>query len=92
MSNPFELIDVRLNNIENLLLDIKQKKPEQENLTLLTRQQTAQILGISLPTLDDYTRNGIIPASRIGTRIRYKKADVYSALKEISTIKYGRKN
>ena len=58
--------------------------------TLLTRQQTAQILSISLPTLDDYTRHGIIPASRIGTRIRYKKADIYTALKEISTIKYRR--
>ena len=57
---------------------------------LITRKETAQILGISLPTLNDWTKIGILPAQRIGTRIRYKRTDVYNSLKEVETLKYRR--
>ena len=57
---------------------------------LITRKETAQIYGISLVTLNEWTKNGIIPAQRIGTRIRYKRADVYNSLKDVETLKYRR--
>ena len=57
---------------------------------LITRKETAVILGISLPTLNEWTKNGIIPAQRIGTRIRYSRANVYASLKDIETLKYRR--
>jgi len=40
---------------------------------LITRKETALILGISLPTLSVWTSTGIIPAQRIGTRIKILK-------------------
>jgi len=52
-------------------------------LTILTRQQTAELLAISLPTLHDYTKRGIIKAYRLGTKIRYKREDIDQALKQI---------
>jgi excisionase family DNA binding protein len=57
---------------------------------LITRKETALILGISLPTLNDWTKTGIIPAQRIGTRIRYQRTSVYASLKDIETLKYRR--
>jgi len=57
---------------------------------LITRKETAKILGVSLVTLNEWTRNGIIPAKRIGTRVRYEKADVFNSLKNIETLKYRR--
>lgn len=66
---------------------LHQPQPETE---LLTRKNVADILGISLVTLGDWTKRGLIPALRIGTRIRYKKADVMEALNQVETIKYGR--
>lgn len=54
---------------------------------LLTRQQTARFLGISLPTLHDWTVNGKITANRIGTRVRYYQTDVEAALHKIKTAK-----
>lgn len=56
----------------------------------ITRKETAEILGISLVTLNDWTKNGTIPASRIGSRIRYLRADVYNSLKQVETLKYRR--
>ncbi len=57
---------------------------------LITRKQTCHILGISLPTLNEWTKTGIIPAQRIGTRVRYQRANVYASLKDIETLKYRR--
>ena len=56
----------------------------------ITRNQTAQILGVSLPTLNDWTKRGLIIGYRIGTRVRYKKAEILEAVKQIQTLKFRR--
>ena len=52
---------------------------------LLTRKATALFLGISLPTLHEWTMAGKITANRIGTRVRYYQADVEAALTQVNT-------
>ena len=64
--------------------------PANDTPEFLTRKQTAEILGISLPTLHSYTLNGVIPAKRIGGSVRYEKHAVADSLKDIETIKYRR--
>lgn len=51
---------------------------------LLTRQQTADLLSVSLVSLWDYTRKDLIPAFRIGSKVRYKKSDVMEALQKMN--------
>lgn len=67
--------------------ELRVEKPPHE-VKYLTRKETAQELGISLPTLHDWTKRGIIPAYRINTRIRYKKEDIEASLNKIQSIKY----
>lgn len=63
-------------------------KPENE---YITRKETSRILGVSLPTLNDYSKRGLIPSYRIGTRIRYKKEEVLNSLNQRQFTKsYGR--
>jgi len=50
----------------------------------LTRKELAQALKISLPTLDDYTTQGIIPHLRLGRSVRYEERTVFEALKSLS--------
>ena len=61
--------------------------PETE---FITRNQTAQILGVSLPTLNEWTKQGLVVGYRIGTRVRYKKCEILDAVKQIQTLKYRR--
>lgn len=42
----------------------------------LTRQETAELLSVSLVTIWDWTRKDILAAYRIGNKIRYKKSEV----------------
>lgn len=64
--------------------DIKYKVSNPEELErLFTRKETAVNFGISLPTLWEYTKNGIIKAVRIGSSIRYRQRDLEEALKNV---------
>lgn len=49
----------------------------------ITRQETAKILGISLPTLHEWSNKGIIPRYKVATRIRYKREDVINSLNKV---------
>ena len=75
--------------IENVLNRvIKPTEPAPENPEYITRLETAKILRITLPTLNDYTKRGIIIGYRIGSRVRYKRNEVEAAVKRMQTIKY----
>lgn len=48
-----------------------------------TRQETADRLRISLPTLNEYTKKGIIAGKRVGTRVLYTENAIQEALKKM---------
>lgn len=77
-TNGLEFKEELLNGVSALLLEFKSWENSQEKL--LTREEVAEILSISLVTLWKYTKQSIIPAYRIGTKVRYKRKDVISAL------------
>ena len=65
------------------------QKPHQET-EYITRKETAKILGVSLPTLNEWTKKGIIQGYRISSRVRYKKDEILSSLNKVQAVKYGR--
>jgi hypothetical protein len=60
--------------------------------TLLDRKEAAKLLRISLPTLDQYSKEGIIIGRRIGKKIVYRKDEVLNAGKSVTLLKYRRKS
>lgn len=77
---PDELIENILNAVQNqinsLRADFQPKQPPQ----YLTRKMTAQMLSISLVTLHDWTRKGILKHYKLGNRTYYRLEDVETAL------------
>jgi excisionase family DNA binding protein len=45
-----------------------------------TRQETCELLQISLSTLDTYVKKGAISCSHLGTRVRFTQDDIDKAL------------
>tara|TARA_B100000378_G_C17899332_1_gene362090 strand:+ start:32 stop:322 length:291 start_codon:yes stop_codon:yes gene_type:complete len=88
---PVVLNSFELSDIQKIVEDVFEKKiqdfkpKEKKALTLLTRKETAKLLCISLPTLHDWTKTGIIKAHRIGNRVLYKLEEVNDSLSEIKT-------
>lgn len=92
MLSTLELSDIKKvveEVIENKLKNLN-PQPEKEGLKLLSRKDTAKLLCISLPTLHDWTKTGIVKAHRIGNRILYKLEEVNDALSMIQTSKNER--
>lgn len=83
MSNPFETIDARLSNIENLLLDLKhsnlEKHPESDQL--LTISQAGLLIDLSVPTLYGYVSRNAIPFSKKGKRLYFSKQELFDWIK-----------
>ncbi len=57
---------------------------------LLSRQEAANMLGVTLPTLRDYTRKGLVPGYRFGTRVRYKRNELLASLQRMRYAKTPR--
>ncbi len=77
---------------KELILEFKQLLKafleQQEKVDeLLTRQETAKILKISLVTLHDWTKKDILPAYRIGAKVRYIKREVLESLNKRNMFK-----
>ncbi|REG89380.1 helix-turn-helix domain-containing protein [Winogradskyella sediminis] len=67
--------------------------PKSSDSDMFTRKQTAKKLCISLPTLHDWTLEGLIRAYRIGSRVLYKLEDIENALTLINPrVKRGGKS
>jgi len=65
-------------------------EPPQQRETYGTRKEVAKELHISLPTLSELSKTGIIKSYKIQGRVLYKWEDVLLAVKEVRTLKYKR--
>ena len=87
MNNPFETIDARLSNIENLLLDLKhgviqQPKSLVDDNELLTVKDAAQFLHLSVPTIYGLISKGGLPVMKRSKRCYFSKTDLIGYLKQ----------
>ena len=58
-----------------------------QSFELLTRKESADFLGISLPTLHKLIRQGFIKQRRSGTVIRFERADLESAFSQVNNLR-----
>ena len=86
MNNPFELIETRLSSIETLLLDLKHNPQPQpgksESDELLTVQDTATFLSLSVPTIYGLISKGELPVMKRSKRCYFSKVDLVNYLKQ----------
>ncbi len=57
-----------------------------ESKELLTRKEVASKFRISLVTLNDWSKKGILKSYRIGNRVLYKSYEIGSSLKPINKV------
>lgn len=55
---------------------------------LLSRKETADKLKISLVTLNDWSKRGMVQSHIIGGRVLYKESEILKSLHQVKTVKY----
>jgi excisionase family DNA binding protein len=63
-------------------------KPSDE---LITREEAAELLRVTLPTLHNWTKAGRLPFYKIASRVRYKRADIEKLFESGDLRKFSRK-
>jgi excisionase family DNA binding protein len=87
MTNPFETLDKRQSNIESILLDLSQTihnlknnfEPKQPT-EYLSRNEVAELLKCTLPTIHNWAKTGVITSYGINGRVYFKRSEIESAL------------
>jgi excisionase family DNA binding protein len=82
-----EITEDLINHLRPLLTAITPLPPA---VDLLTRKEAAKFLGISLVTLNEWSKRGTVRGHRIASRIRYKRAELEGSLKAINTFKQSK--
>lgn len=86
MTNPFEILETRLNNIETLLLDLKHNPKKTIEVAtpdqLLTVEETAQFLNLSIPTVYSKVSKKELPVMKRSKRLYFSQAELTEYLKK----------
>lgn len=83
-TNTLDFKNEILNGVSDVLKGFANTFQTNDQDILLTREETSKLLSVSLVTLWDWTRKDIIPAYRIGNKVRYKKSEVLNALQQMN--------
>jgi excisionase family DNA binding protein len=89
MTNPFDLLDARLRNIEKMLEEITNPTQVTEEI-LYSVKSLAKEIRVSELTIRNWIKEGKINAKRIGRRIFIEQSQFENGLKEIKSLKYKR--
>jgi excisionase family DNA binding protein len=86
MNNPFEVINARLSSIETLILDLKHQ-PKKVEITeqteqLLTVQEAAQFLNLTVPTIYSKVSKGELPVMKRSKRLYFSSTELMAYLKD----------
>jgi excisionase family DNA binding protein len=71
-----QMIGDKVKEVFDLKEQTKKQSPSPKEAKYITRKETAKLLHISLPTLNEWTKDGTLTSYRIGTRVLYKPDEV----------------
>jgi excisionase family DNA binding protein len=71
-----------VNSMVSVALNNYLQTNKQSNDKYLTRAETCKLLSISLPTLHDLNKKGILKGHKINTRVRYIESEVKKFIKK----------
>lgn len=81
-----QLVD---NAIEEKLQSLSPHKEDSDKeKEIMTRKEVKDLLQISYPTLNTWTKQGKIKAYKQGVKIYYKRSEIINSLKEKNYLKY----
>lgn len=91
-ANTFTAIQIQGINAETLIGQIKEvvkdliptPQPQTVKDKLLTRKEVCTLLQVSLVTVHNWTKQGILNPYRIGNKLRFKESEVLEALQSVN--------
>jgi len=80
--DPEEFKNEILAGVEKLLKEFSEQFTPKHPEIWINRKEVGEFLGISLVTIHNWSKNGILKAYKIGNRVRFKRSDIEKTLLE----------
>ncbi|OCB78455.1 helix-turn-helix domain-containing protein [Flavobacterium crassostreae] len=78
-------VETLLGKFDELKSQIKELQQQPQADRLITRDETAKLLGVSLVTLHNWVKSNILIAYRVGNKVRFKENEVLASLQQINS-------
>lgn len=96
MENSIIIQNLTIDGLRSIITEIisgQQVTPEPPQLNkYLTRHETAEMLKISLVTLNTATNRGDLTGYKMGNRVLYDRAEVLAAIENMRRFRKGRRD
>jgi hypothetical protein len=74
-----QLFNEALDSKIDKILNLQKQAPKTE---YLSKKETSKLIGVSIGTLDNWSKNGILEPMRIGNRVLYTKQSIDNKLSQ----------
>ncbi len=78
--DPEEFKNEILEGVEKLLKEFSEQFTPKHPEIWMNRKEVGELLGISLVTIHNWSKEGILKSYKIGTRVRFKRSDIEQTL------------
>lgn len=86
-----EFKEIIIESLSKAIKEVNPVKNESSNTEeFATRMEVAKLLKITLPTLHDWTKQGLINSYKIGKRVLYKLDEVKESMSQRNFLKFKR--
>lgn len=77
--------EILLQRFDSLEKQIKELKSQQQPVPdrLISREETAQMLGVSIVTVHNWVKSKVLKAYKVGNKVRFKESEVLSSLQQM---------
>ncbi len=82
---PEEFKNEILAGVEQLFKEFSKNFEPKEPAVWLSRKDVSELLGISLVTIHNWGKNGILKPYKIGNRVRFRLSDIEKVLLQSNT-------
>jgi excisionase family DNA binding protein len=83
--NEMNAVSNEVRHISEVLKDFMQDMKSKQNREFITSKEASGILKVTLPTLYDWRKKGIITAYRIGNKVRFIREELEHSLIKIDS-------
>ncbi len=80
--DPEEFKNEILAGVEKLLKEFSEQFTPKHPEIWMNRKDVGELLGISVVTIHNWSKDGILKPYKIGTRVRFKRSDIEQTLLE----------
>ena len=82
--NPIEFKESIVKDVRSEIIELTKDLHPKPSEKYITRKEAAKLFKVSLPTISEWSKNGILRPYRLGKFIRFKRTELDQALIQIN--------